>query len=103
VASGGNASADAANADRGTQARTAKPKTKSRRKHRARKPVRDDRLSTSTPEIQAEPAAQTTTTTSSDPTGSQSGDGEGSIWPLAFAALLGVVILAAIRLAWRRN
>jgi hypothetical protein len=45
--------------------------------------------------------AQTTTTTG--PASSQAGDGEGPIWPLLFAALLGIVILAAIRLAWRRN
>jgi energy-coupling factor transport system substrate-specific component len=57
-------------------------------------------LATSESEIQTRPAAQTTTTTTGQST---TDDGEGSIWPLLFAALLGVVILAAIRLAWRRE
>lgn len=56
-------------------------------------------LGTSEPEIPTRPAAQTTTT----PVTQTGGDGEGSIWPFVFAAILGIVILVAMRLAWRRQ
>jgi hypothetical protein len=49
-----------------------------------------------------QPAAATTSTTSTtDP--AVADDGEGGIWPFVFAGILGVVILAAIRLGWRRG
>jgi prenyltransferase beta subunit len=57
-------------------------------------------LGTSEPEIQTRPAAQTTTTTSP---ASSEGDGEAGWWPFAFAVLIGLAILVAIRLAWRRG
>jgi hypothetical protein len=57
---------------------------------------------TSEAEIQTRPVAQTTTTTSSSNPAAQS-DGEAGWWPFAFAVLLGIVILAGIRLAWRRG
>jgi hypothetical protein len=52
-------------------------------------------------EVQVRPVAQTTTTTDSPVT--TSGDGEGSYWPFVFAALLGIVVLIGLRLAWRRD
>ena len=51
-------------------------------------------------EVQVRPVAQTTTTDSPVTT---SGDGEGSYWPFVFAALLGIVVLIGLRLAWRRD
>jgi hypothetical protein len=57
-------------------------------------------LGTSEPEIETRPVAKTTTTTAPVTT---SGDGEGDWWPFAFAALLGIVILVGLRLAWRRE
>jgi hypothetical protein len=85
-------------------ARAPKPKPRAKaepkRRHRSKNGDRAS-LGTSEPEIETRPVAQTTTT--SDPTNSQAGDGEASIWPFVFAALLGIVVLAAIRLAWRRN
>jgi energy-coupling factor transport system substrate-specific component len=97
-----HAAAAAPKAKSNVVAVTPHPKRKAKPKHRHRSnPAARASLGESEPEIQARPAAATTTT--SDPTKSQSGDGEGSIWPLLFAALLGVVILAAIRLAWRRE
>jgi hypothetical protein len=82
------------------KAKRAKAAAKSKRAHRAKRatatqPGADDLV------IRTLPTAQTTKTT--DPASSQTGDGEGSIWPLAFAAVLGIVILVAIRLAWRRE
>jgi hypothetical protein len=63
--------------------------------------VQTAQLGTSEPEVQTRPAAQTTTTTA--PGTSSKNGGKGSYWPFVFALLLGVVILAAIRLAWRRG
>jgi energy-coupling factor transport system substrate-specific component len=60
----------------------------------------DSSLDTSPAEVQTKPVAATTTTTA--PAG-QEGDGEGGVWPFVFAGLLGIVILAGIRLAWRRG
>jgi prenyltransferase beta subunit len=59
-------------------------------------------LGTSEAEVQTRPVAKTTTTTSSSSPAAQ-GDGEGGVWPFLFAALIGIVILAAVRLAWRRG
>jgi hypothetical protein len=50
-------------------------------------------------EVQTRPVAQTTTTSS--PATSKKSDGV-SWWPYVFAVLLGLVMLAGIRLAWRR-
>jgi energy-coupling factor transport system substrate-specific component len=101
------AAAAAPSAKANTVAVTARPKPEHRAKRRHR-PTRAPAATAdaagagaSESEIQTRPASATTT--ASDPTKSQSNDGEGSIWPLLFAALLGVVILAAIRLAWRRE
>ena len=58
------------------------------------------RLGTSVAEIRARPVADTGATNSPVTT---SGDGEGDWWPFAFAALLGIIVLVALRLAWRRN
>jgi prenyltransferase beta subunit len=52
-------------------------------------------------EVEAKPVAQTTTTT--DPGSSSKNDDGRSYWPFVFAALLGAVMLAAVRLAWRRG
>jgi prenyltransferase beta subunit len=57
-------------------------------------------LGISESEIQAQPVAQTTTTTAA--TG-QEDDGEAGWWPLAFMVALGVVVLVGLRLAWRRG
>jgi len=51
-------------------------------------------------EIQAKPVAQTTTTDTSTP--SKNDDGR-SYWPFVFAVLLAAVVLAGIRLGWRRG
>jgi hypothetical protein len=60
----------------------------------------DAQLGTSEAEIQTRPVAQTTTTTAA--TG-QEDDGEAGWWPLAFAVLLGIVVLVGLRVAWRRG
>ena len=83
-------------------ARRKKAKARSSRAHAAQadsaaEPVQ---LGTSEAEIQTRPVAQTTTTTT---TTGQQGDGEGGWWPFAFAALLGIVALIGLRLAWRRG
>jgi cobalamin biosynthesis Mg chelatase CobN len=51
--------------------------------------------------VQVKPVAQTTTT--SDPPPASNDDGPDSYWPYIFAVLLGVAILAGLRLAWRRE
>jgi energy-coupling factor transport system substrate-specific component len=53
-----------------------------------------------TPELQTRRVANTTTT---DTPVTTSGDGEGSYWPFVFAVVLGLAILIALRLAWRRD
>ncbi|HEX4719971.1 MAG TPA: prenyltransferase/squalene oxidase repeat-containing protein [Thermoleophilaceae bacterium] len=57
------------------------------------------RLGTS--HVEVRPVAATTTT--SDATTSSKNGGKGSYWPFIFAAALGVVLLVALRLAWRRG
>jgi energy-coupling factor transport system substrate-specific component len=86
-------------AARGRSARAAE-KSRPRHRHRHAR-VQTAQLGTSEPEVQTRPAAQTTTTTA--PGTSSKNGGKGSYWPFVFALLLGVVILAAIRLAWRRG
>jgi len=50
--------------------------------------------------LHAKPVAETTTT--SGPASSAKDDGPDSYWPYIFAVLLGLAVLAALRLAWRR-
>ena len=80
---------------------TTQVQRKQRHRRKRSKPVLDPRLSTSVAEIQTRPAAQTTTTTA--PGTSSKNGGKGSYWPFIFAVLLGVVMLAGLRLAWRRG
>jgi hypothetical protein len=42
-------------------------------------------------------------TSTTDTPVTTSGDGEGSYWPFVFAVVLGLAILIALRLAWRRD
>lgn len=61
-----------------------------------------DAGATTPPVVDVRPAAETTATTAT--TAPATGDdGEGGIWPLLFAGLLGIAILAAIRFGWRRG
>jgi hypothetical protein len=53
-------------------------------------------------QLQVRPAAQTTTQTTAAPGTSDANGGKGSYWPFIFAVVLGGVMLAGIRLAWRR-
>jgi hypothetical protein len=74
---------------------------KTRHKHKRSRPTLDPGLSTSVAEIETRPAAQTTTTTA--PGTSSANGGKGSYWPFIFAVIIGAVMLAGIRLAWRRG
>src|SRR4051794_23293345 len=61
-------------------------------------------LGASAAEIDARPVAETTTTTTTTkpPPGSSSAN-KGPAWPYIFAVLIGVAMLAGVRLAWRRG
>jgi hypothetical protein len=74
---------------------------KVRHKQARQRPARTSALGTSEPEIRTRPVAQTTTTTGGANSSKKTDDG--SSWPYVFAVLLGVVMLAGIRLAWRRD
>jgi energy-coupling factor transport system substrate-specific component len=96
--------AAAAPVETSTQRATApKPttKAKAKRRHRRTAAQTTNNLGVSANEIEVTPAAQTTTT--SEPGTSSKNNGKGSYWPFVFAALLGLVMLAGIRLAWRRG
>jgi energy-coupling factor transport system substrate-specific component len=78
----------------------AKKPLKRKAKHAARKRVRSTALGTSESEIETRPVAKTTTTSTAP---QAQGDGEGGWWPFAFAVIIGIAILAGLRLAWRRE
>ncbi|MEA2495828.1 MAG: energy-coupling factor transport system substrate-specific component [Thermoleophilaceae bacterium] len=69
---------------------------RTRRKHRRAHPR------PAVQQLQVRPAAQTTTQTTAAPGTSDANGGKGSYWPFIFAVVLGGVMLAGIRLAWRR-
>jgi energy-coupling factor transport system substrate-specific component len=110
AASGGEASsggASTAGTSTGTTTTAAKAKAAKRAKaptaaSAASSATTSTQLGTSEAEIQTRPVAKRTTTTSSSNPAAQS-DGEGGWWPFAFAVLIGIAILAGIRLAWRRG
>jgi energy-coupling factor transport system substrate-specific component len=86
---------------RSAKASAARPHAKHR--HRQKRRAHQARIATGTPQIQAQPAAQTTATTATAPGTSSANNGKGSYWPFIFAVLIGLVMLAGIRLAWRRG
>jgi hypothetical protein len=84
-------------------AETPRPRAKAIAKHRHRRHAAQttNRLGVAANEIEVTPAAQTTTTTA--PGTSSKNGGKGSYWPFVFAVLIGVAMLAGLRLAWRRG
>ena len=81
----------------------AKPRAKksaAKKKLVARKRIQAADTETTETSIQTRPVAQTTSTTAPGP---KQDDGEGDWWPFAFAVVIGIAILAGIRLAWRRE
>jgi energy-coupling factor transport system substrate-specific component len=82
--------------------KAAAPKPRAKRRHIASHPhPASAPLGVSQPEVQLRPAAQTTRTTA--PGTSSANGGKGSYWPFAFAVVIGLVMLAGLRLAWRRE
>jgi energy-coupling factor transport system substrate-specific component len=100
VASAASAATPAAAEPKPASAVKARKASAEKPRHR-RPPTRTAAVATNQAEVVTRPVAETTTTTA--PGTSTKNGGKGSYWPFVFAVLLGLAMLAGIRLAWRRG